>query len=73
MLRNSETLGLAFVWVTLFFCTLLMIFFLACFVTVCVAFFCYLKIFVFLNYKSQRNFVWFSFFASHALLTAIIL
>lgn len=35
------------------------------------------EFFVFLNYKSQRNFVWFqllfSSFGSHALLTAIIL
>lgn len=64
MLRNSETLGVGFVWVTLtFFLHSFDDFFSACFVTVCVAFFCYLKIFVFLNYKSQRNFVWFSLFA----------
>lgn len=44
MLRDSETLGVGFgfldVWT---FCTLLMIFISAYFVTVCVAFFCYLN------------------------------
>lgn len=71
MLRDSETFGLIFVWVTLFFYTLLVIFCLFCH---CMCRFLLLfEFFVFLNYKSQRNFVWFSFFGSHALLTAIIL